>query len=1054
MGSISYCFRRCSRSLLNPTTGGSPSMAAIRLFPPNWNATLLLLPCNSIHQRQQTLLLRSLSSTTTKSDDIKINVDALTKKQKNVYVCKSIYRQMLRWCQNYHHHRYPPDLLQYFTKIPKHYTLVPHLFPAHDYIYQKFTQLQNMNQPEKSDASGCHPPTSATTASMEKIYTFLKQIPILQSNTHKNKSKILVFNIQSILDVQNCIRALYRLNIRHTPSDNPTITKNEQEVEKFEKLCRNLAFEEVKHMNEISVELQICQQQRHIRHHHEFNALQSYYNDCTIRNYDPSDRILPIGQVVQHKEDRWRGIIVHWSYDSGKQDRTKRLSTFPNKKTLSTKVRDDFTSLTLKSYAAAIENKDDIDKLDGPSGSQSANSSNESQYLASSIVYEIALDTTYRQFFDEDHDDGDPSGSESDTSSSSTSSSSQILKRQLLHTNQTSIPTFITVRQPLLPPPPRDNTSFGDVKSNLETGATPSLSSPSPSILEVVHDEYLCRIRNPIIRRIFTKYDFRTKSYIPNTYMNYTYPNWYPTKDFGSESNTATTSTLFPNNNDKSENDDVDISDHNVSKIMSDMLQQIKGFALHLVTVIDNAIGNESQKDNRSNSTSKKENENNHINRLEDTISDLRNDLYGMAVLDPTSAHLLFNALPLSKQVSFQLRGMEYVSMTVFEAMYKRRRNKATVSATNQYSIDTLPYTQQEDVGDSTEERFQFTPKFHLGQIVRHKKYHFRGVIVGRDSEPIYNVSRWDGLRDIPNAKELPFYNVIPDQQDCIEIFGGERPARYVCEVNLEPCPPDQMYLDVDVDVGWTKSSDGSYRPLPFQRFKYGYDNDDLDTSDASNDYDAFEKCLMAVESEINQWHCECVRNKLLHPELSTNDNIDTTSTTDVSSSGVQQYAISIHDLIKLLQVADNVDDAASIRESIKLFGKAHPNIQLRTQLQYGIDLMVADNCEKARTILRSIVTEDDPTYIEAWNYLANSENFLSLQKEAFVSAKKVLDLNKNDFQAYTQLGILHFQQGEYGKAEVNFKKSLALDPWSIVASKLSECIDLINDKDDDMEYR
>jgi tetratricopeptide (TPR) repeat protein len=149
-----------------------------------------------------------------------------------------------------------------------------------------------------------------------------------------------------------------------------------------------------------------------------------------------------------------------------------------------------------------------------------------------------------------------------------------------------------------------------------------------------------------------------------------------------------------------------------------------------------------------------------------------------------------------------------------------------------------------------------------------------------------------------------------------------------------------------------------------------------------------------------------------------------------------------------LLKAADNVEDAMIIRDTIKLFGKAHPNIQLRSQLQYGIDLMVADNCEKARKILLSMVTNVDPTYIDAWNYLANSENFLSLRKDALESANRALELNQNDFQAYTQLGILHFQQGEYGSAEVYFRMCLDLDPWSIVSSKLTECIDLRREKE------
>jgi hemimethylated DNA binding protein len=327
---------------------------------------------------------------------------------------------------------------------------------------------------------------------------------------------------------------------------------------------------------------------------------------------------------------------------------------------------------------------------------------------------------------------------------------------------------------------------------------------------------------------------------------------------------------------------------------------------------------------------------------------------------------------------------------------------------------------------------------------VRHKKYNYRGVIAERDSEPIYNVSRWAGLRKIPHANELPFYKLLPDQQDCIEIFGGVRPERYVCEENLEPCPPDDMYLDVDVDADWIKLPDGSYRPSPLDRFIYGYDSDECDNSDVRNEYNTFEKCMTALDSAINQWHCDCVRNVLLQPQTLSDDDVDT-ATDAVPPSVARKYAISIHDMIKLLKVADRLN-ATPIRESIKLFGKAHPNIQLRTQLQYSIELMGADNFEKARTILRSIVTDGDPLYIDAWNHLANSETFLSLKNDAMASANMALQLNSDDFHAFTQLGILHFQKGEYSKAEIYFRKRLDFDPWSIVSLKLSELIDLMKD--------
>jgi len=92
---------------------------------------------------------------------------------------------------------------------------------------------------------------------------------------------------------------------------------------------------------------------------------------------------------------------------------------------------------------------------------------------------------------------------------------------------------------------------------------------------------------------------------------------------------------------------------------------------------------------------------------------------------------------------------------------------------------------------------------YRLGDIVWHRKYDFRGVVVGWDPKPTVDVSNWDGLGDIDNPQEKPFYHVIPDQGDCIRSFGGEREFRYVCEDNLEPCPSRRSRIDIDLDLDW-----------------------------------------------------------------------------------------------------------------------------------------------------------------------------------------------------------------------------------------------------------
>jgi heat shock protein HspQ len=104
--------------------------------------------------------------------------------------------------------------------------------------------------------------------------------------------------------------------------------------------------------------------------------------------------------------------------------------------------------------------------------------------------------------------------------------------------------------------------------------------------------------------------------------------------------------------------------------------------------------------------------------------------------------------------------------------------------------------------------------KFALGDVVQHRHFGFRGVVVAWDPEPAVDVSMWDGLQHIKDPHEFPFYHVIPDPNDCIEAFGGERSLRYVCEENLEICPADRRNIDVDLGPDWERyRSDGVYIP-------------------------------------------------------------------------------------------------------------------------------------------------------------------------------------------------------------------------------------------------
>lgn len=129
--------------------------------------------------------------------------------------------------------------------------------------------------------------------------------------------------------------------------------------------------------------------------------------------------------------------------------------------------------------------------------------------------------------------------------------------------------------------------------------------------------------------------------------------------------------------------------------------------------------------------------------------------------------------------------------------------------------------------------------RFSIGEVVQHRKYGFRGVIVAWDPKAAVDVTHWDGLTDIENPGEFPFYHIVPDQNDCIEAFGGERPFRYVCEANLEQCPRERSFIEVDLEPEWARSSSEPKYDVPDDvRFKYAEDSDEDDVT---------EECLSAI---------------------------------------------------------------------------------------------------------------------------------------------------------------------------------------------------------------
>jgi heat shock protein HspQ len=98
------------------------------------------------------------------------------------------------------------------------------------------------------------------------------------------------------------------------------------------------------------------------------------------------------------------------------------------------------------------------------------------------------------------------------------------------------------------------------------------------------------------------------------------------------------------------------------------------------------------------------------------------------------------------------------------------------------------------------------TAKFGIGQVVRHRKYPFRGVIY--DVDPIFaNTEEWwqSIPEDVRPRKEQPFYHLYAENAETEYVA-------YVSEQNLLPDESGEPVRHPQVDETFERTLEGKYR--------------------------------------------------------------------------------------------------------------------------------------------------------------------------------------------------------------------------------------------------
>ena len=95
--------------------------------------------------------------------------------------------------------------------------------------------------------------------------------------------------------------------------------------------------------------------------------------------------------------------------------------------------------------------------------------------------------------------------------------------------------------------------------------------------------------------------------------------------------------------------------------------------------------------------------------------------------------------------------------------------------------------------------------KFGIGQVVRHRKYPFRGVIY--DVDPVFSNTEewWLAIpEDVRPSKEQPFYHLLAENAETEYIA-------YVSEQNLLPDDTGEPLRHPQIDETFVKGENGQY---------------------------------------------------------------------------------------------------------------------------------------------------------------------------------------------------------------------------------------------------
>ena len=289
--------------------------------------------------------------------------------------------------------------------------------------------------------------------------------------------------------------------------------------------------------------------------------------------------------------------------------------------------------------------------------------------------------------------------------------------------------------------------------------------------------------------------------------------------------------------------------------------------------------------------------------------------------------------------------------------------------------------------------------QFSLGDVVRHKKFGFRGAVAGWDKRPVVDVQYWDGVVGLPSGPEQPFYHILPDTNDCITAFGAPRGSRYVAQENLETVPHAERLIASGDKLSelFPKYCDETGRFQPALQVAYQYPEDGVEDTQGELPH-----AVALVEMVTTRLRC---------------------------GLGEAKNTV-VPELLSMLGSAERREDAEVVEDMVFAAWGYHADPALRHALHQGW-LMLDDGKPKEALEVFEKVIFADPSWTEALNKRATALYYAKDFDRSYEDTLVVLEREPLHFGALAGQGLCLMQKEDFHGAVESFKKALMVNPWS-----------------------